>query len=141
MKLAGADSFEGFRSQAMAGSRATRMDLPEEWLYDSRWDLKPLPGSQISSDAGTFLPDTSEIIKHLQQAGRRESSRLSRVSRQQKLERGLNSLARAYLLEAFAKLGCTSRSDRPISTDSVSDLNHRSRGPEFCAVIRCSKRN
>jgi acyl transferase domain-containing protein len=111
--------FEGFRSQAMAGSRATRMDLPEEWLYDSRWDLKPLPGSQVSSDAGTFLPDTSEIIKHLQQAGRRESSQLSRISQQEKMERGLNSVARAYLLEAFAKLSCTSRSDQPISTDSV----------------------
>ncbi|HWY77005.1 MAG TPA: acyltransferase domain-containing protein, partial [Verrucomicrobiae bacterium] len=103
---------EGFRSQSPAGARSTRVDDPEDWLYEQRWKLKPLSTPGVIHDDRPFLRDTSVIVRdaHRAMEARQEWGRSATRTKTadaciKELEPRMDDLARRYILAAFQKHG------------------------------------
>lgn len=132
---------EGFRSQSPAGGRSTRVDDPEDWLYEQHWKLKPLDAPVALHDDRPFLPGNAAIASEARKATEARSGwgRLvptkgpsgAAGARLQKLEPRLNALARFYILAAFEELGWRFRPGQKISVEllrkklSIAPAHHR----------------
>ena len=111
---------QGFRSQAMSRSRHARSDNPEEWLYESRWKLKPLKDAAPAADNCAFIKASNAIAQDARQAvGLRQPTGLT-GKRFGKLESELNALAILYIAEGLQSSGSKWLVGRKLSEVSLA---------------------
>ena len=107
---------EGFRCQAL---RAAISEDPESWLYESRWEAKPLPGAAAPVLPADFLRPASRAAGRAHEVLAQRQGRGGARARFLAIERELDRLCRGYVVAALRELGWKPRAGRSLRAESL----------------------
>jgi acyl transferase domain-containing protein/NADPH:quinone reductase-like Zn-dependent oxidoreductase/SAM-dependent methyltransferase/acyl carrier protein len=95
----------GLRCQAVGADAGSTTERTDDLLYAFQWHFCPRADVQPARRQATYLCAPSEIVEQVQLAHQRRTTLLGVQQRDQRYNAGLDQLCRAYILQAFHKLG------------------------------------
>ncbi|HLW48922.1 MAG TPA: SDR family NAD(P)-dependent oxidoreductase [bacterium] len=109
-------ALDGVESRYLEGTG--RRDQHADWLYEPRWRLEPRPGDAPGQTAHE-LPAPSQLAAHVR--GAAASPAVGADAEYDGFESGLDRLAGAYVVRAFAQLGWPWRTGDDISLAQAAE--------------------
>lgn len=108
---------DGFRCQAM---RAAGSEDPQSWLYESRWEAKPLGGREALRPAADFLAPPSRAAQRVRAVLAQRQGRDGLRARFLAVEPALDELCRGYIVAALRELGWKPRPGLGFTTEALA---------------------
>ncbi len=107
-----------FLCKHTAMSSAPGSGAQADWLYQSEWQLKPLPASRARTPAD-WLPDNTTLAAQLRESAARFSTALGMNARYQEWEPRFLQLCRASILTVLKQLGWRTKPDENVTLPAL----------------------
>src|SRR3954469_22281917 len=96
-------------------------DTWDKYLYEYQWKLKPGSDHEAGRRSPDYIPTPGEIVERIRPEADRLTEQLHRRSYYEELEPQDSILARAYILQAFQRLGWRPELHQHFLTEGLAD--------------------